>query len=78
MGGKGENFSNNANQDADMGEGYKRKNEAIAMTPDRQARDNRDSRLNDPSQESERARGPDSKRKKKDIADFFDKINKSR
>ena len=77
-GDEGEYVSNNTIDNADTGEGSKRKNEAVTSTPDRQTGDNSDGRLNDPAQESERARGPDSKRKKKDIADFFERINEAK
>ena len=70
-GDEGGNELNSVTNNADMGEGGKRKNKAVSTTPDRQTRDNRDGQLNNPTPSSERARGPDPKRKKNDIADFF-------
>ena len=71
--GEGKYLSNNTTVNTDTGEGSKRKKEAVESTPDGKNGGDGDGCPNDPTQESERTRGPESKRKKKDIADFFKK-----
>ena len=68
----GDDDNNNAN--AGEGEGMKRKSEEVARTPERAERGN----YKTPGEESMRTRGPDSKKNKNDITDFFSRMKKNR
>ena len=77
-GGEGAAPTGKNNGSSGEGEGSKRKNDEVAPTPERPARGMRGATSKTPGVDSIRTRGPEAKKNKKDISDFFAKTRKNK